>query len=132
MGIEVAIINLISQIPMSIWLSNDGSIVAASTILCGTESVRTVTDPNEHRAQSPLLNGSLEPGWNPLLRSNSSFVALQLTHHASLRLGCRLAAGFGIVPGDAPRARRIPRANFILLVEGNAQQARLSPNSWPP
>ena len=31
MDLEIAIINLISQIPMSIWLYNDGQIVVAST-----------------------------------------------------------------------------------------------------
>jgi len=30
-NLQVAIINLISQIPMSIWLYNDGQIVVAST-----------------------------------------------------------------------------------------------------
>ena len=31
-NLQVAIINLISQIPMSIWLCNDGRIVVASTV----------------------------------------------------------------------------------------------------
>ncbi len=31
MDLEIAIINLISQIPMSIWLCNDGQIAVAST-----------------------------------------------------------------------------------------------------
>jgi len=32
--LEVIIINLISQIPMSIWLYNDGRTVVASTNIC--------------------------------------------------------------------------------------------------
>ena len=66
MDLQVAIINVISQIPMSIWLCNDGRIVVASTRpwcrpshrhLLATAVVRKVPPPSSSPSEKSCSDG---------------------------------------------------------------------------
>ncbi len=56
MDLEIAIINLISQIPMSIWLYNDGRTIVASTVGIGSDAPAAT---GEH---CPISGGGVETG----------------------------------------------------------------------